>query len=372
MKIAISATNPCHLWDMAKALSAMGALACYYSGYPRWRLDVPDGLLLRTKSGKTIVTYLLNRLPPKLRPSMLRTFRWQDAGFDRWVASSLRPADFIHAMPGQSLQTFRKARDSGTATVLNHASGPLWRQNAIVAEEYRRAGLPPPAEDPSMRELEEIHRSEYGLADIHCVASRVVNEQLRAEGIEAGRIWTVPYSADERIFYPGERAPEFRAVFAGQLVLRKGLRTLLQALESIADTGITLDCFGHRAEETIADILCYRGRSEVIYHGAVARERLADAFRAASVLILPSYEEAFGLVVPQALACGCPCIVSDRTGAADLIVHRKNGSIFPAGDATALAEEILWWRNHPASVGLEWSWADAARTLLELSNRYAG
>ena len=38
MKISISATNPCHLYPMARALATESALGCYYSGYPAWKL----------------------------------------------------------------------------------------------------------------------------------------------------------------------------------------------------------------------------------------------------------------------------------------------------------------------------------------------
>ncbi|MBV8585122.1 MAG: glycosyltransferase [Verrucomicrobia bacterium] len=54
--------------------------------------------------------------------------------------------------------------------------------------------------------------------------------------------------------------------------------------------------------------------------------QLSEQMRQASVLVLPSLEEGFGLVVPQALACGAPCIVSESIGAKDLIEVRRNGS----------------------------------------------
>jgi glycosyltransferase involved in cell wall biosynthesis len=73
-------------------------------------------------------------------------------------------------------------------------------------------------------------------------------------------------------------------------------------------------------------------------------------------------------VVVQALNCGLPCVVSDRVGAADLIEHHRNGSIFPAGDSGALAEEIAWWlRNPPASSFPPLTWDGPAQRLIELS-----
>jgi glycosyltransferase involved in cell wall biosynthesis len=98
---------------------------------------------------------------------------------------------------------------------------------------------------------------------------------------------------------------------------------------------------------------------------------LAQTFRESSVLVLPSLEEGFGLVVAQALHCGLPCIVSDRVGAKDFIEHRVNGSIFPAGDSHALADELEWWSRHPRRVKHSYSWPDAANQLIKLSGHPA-
>lgn len=54
-------------------------------------------------------------------------------------------------------------------------------------------------------------------------------------------------------------------------------------------------------------------------------------------------------------------------GAKDLIEHRKNGSIFPSGDAKALAEELVWWRTHPQQATRLYPWEEPARKLIELS-----
>ena len=95
-----------------------------------------------------------------------------------------------------------------------------------------------------------------------------------------------------------------------------------------------------------------------------SQEQLARAMRDSSVLVLPSLEEGFGLVVPQALNCGCPCIVSDRTGGKDCIRHRDHGSIFPASDAQALAEELAWWERNPRRTGDNFTWTEGARTII--------
>jgi glycosyltransferase involved in cell wall biosynthesis len=209
--------------------------------------------------------------------------------------------------------------------------------------EYQRAGLRLTEHSPYDAAYFIREDEEYALTDFHCVASTVVRDQLIARGISQKQIWVVRYGADQLTFNPGpdSKPPEnFRILFAGQVCLRKGIKTLLDALTVAAQPEWHVEFYGARLGEADRDIAAYRGPSPLHFHGPVSQGNLADAMRSSSVLVLPSLEEGFGLVVPQALNCGIPCIVSDRVGGKDLIQHRMNGSIIPAQQPEALAGGI--------------------------------
>lgn len=368
MKISIAATNPCHLWPLARELASAGRLGCYYSGYPVWKLRPPEGMAIRTHSLRTNVVYALLKFAPEhLRPSSRRLFLWQDHGFDRWVGEHLDPCEFIHAMPGQALITFRGAKQLGMRTVLNHATGPTRDWVRIMEPEYRRAGLNLTEHSPYDASYFAREDEEYALTDFHCVASTVVRDQLIARGIPPKRIWVVPYGADKLTFNhrtDNETPRDFRILFAGQVCLRKGIKTLLDALTVADQPDWKVDFCGARLGEADGDITGYRGRSPLHFHGPISQGKLADTMRQSSVLVLPSLEEGFGLVVPQALNCGLPCIVSDRVGGKDLIRHHENGSIIPVQNPEALAAELKWWAGHRACVNQTFSWTEAADRLI--------
>lgn len=370
MKISFSATNPCHLWPTALAVAAEGSLGHYYSGYPAWKLGASHAAQLRCHSLRTNIVYgLLKYAPARLRPSSRRLFLWQDHGFDRWVGRHLEPCDFIQAMPGQARETFRAARKKGIRTVLNHATGPIRDWVEIMRPEYERIG----------RRLEELcpyddayftrEDEEYTLTDYHCVASTVVRDQLIARGIARERIWLAPYGADTGtpVFTREPAAPadgKFRILFAGQIGLRKGIRTLLAALTAAERPDWQVDFVGAKLDESDRDFAAYKGATPLHFHGAISQSLLAEWMRKSSVLVLPSLEEGFGLVIPQALNCGCPCVVSDRVGGKDLLRHRENGSVFPVSDAAALAVELTWWSTNPKRTQENFTWTPGARTLI--------
>jgi glycosyltransferase involved in cell wall biosynthesis len=361
------------MWSLAHAVAQEGAAGLYYSGYPSWKIPGADPRMLRCHSLRTNIVYaLLKYAPDLIRPRSRTLYRWQDRGFDRWVGRRIEACDFIHAMPGQALHTFRAARERGIRTVLNHATGPVRDWVRIMEPEYQRVGMKLENACPYDAEYFAREDEEYALADFHCAASTIVRRQLVSLGIAEDRIWVVPYGAEtgSPVFQRAKNPsapPVFRILFAGQIALRKGVRTLLDALTLANRPTWKMDFLGARLPESARDIEAYRGATPLSFHGPVSQQQLARSMRESSVLVLPSLEEGFGLVVPQALNCGCPCIVSDRVGGGDYVRHRENGSIFPVSDARALCDELLWWEAHPGRTTDNFTWTAPARTLIAKS-----
>ncbi|MDE0821943.1 MAG: glycosyltransferase, partial [Opitutales bacterium] len=67
---------------------------------------------------------------------------------------------------------------------------------------------------------------------------------------------------------------------------------------------------------------------------------LHEVYAKSSVLVHPSLADGFGYVVQEAMACGLPVIVTDATGAADLVTDGRNGFVVPAGDAQSIADRL--------------------------------
>lgn len=79
--------------------------------------------------------------------------------------------------------------------------------------------------------------------------------------------------------------------------------------------------------------------------GFVNQSQLPSVYSSADLFVLPSEYEPFGVVVNEAMLCGCPVVVSDRVGAGyDLVRHGETGFVYPVGDVDALAsifQEVL-------------------------------
>jgi glycosyltransferase involved in cell wall biosynthesis len=76
----------------------------------------------------------------------------------------------------------------------------------------------------------------------------------------------------------------------------------------------------------------------VRFLGFVNQSQLPSVYGAADLFVLPSLYEPFGLVINEAMLCGCPVAISDRVGAKfDLVREGENGYVFPAEDVGAIS-----------------------------------
>jgi glycosyltransferase involved in cell wall biosynthesis len=79
----------------------------------------------------------------------------------------------------------------------------------------------------------------------------------------------------------------------------------------------------------------------VSFAGFLNQSQIVRAYACADVLILPSVGETWGMVVNEAMACGRPCVVSDRVGSGpDLVVPEETGLVFPHGNVLELSASM--------------------------------
>ncbi len=178
-------------------------------------------------------------------------------------------------------------------------------------------------------------------------------ELARASSVGAVKGITVqpsPFSLDLSRFHPpgpDEPRPDLPSVlFVGAMDnghAFKGVPQLIEAFATVRpDVPCTLELVGDgdlrpRLEAAahasgVAEHITFLGRVD---------DELARAYRMASVVVLPSTtrEEAFGVVLAEGMASGCPCIASNFPGV-DAVVRSGDGILVPPGDVTALAEAI--------------------------------
>ncbi|NNJ11298.1 glycosyltransferase family 4 protein [Chloroflexales bacterium ZM16-3] len=163
-------------------------------------------------------------------------------------------------------------------------------------------------------------------------------------------------------------ADDERLVFhVGRIVYEKGLHVLLEAWPQIAQAGARLliaGTGGYLDElQGQAEAAGLNGR--VRFAGFLSDEERDKIYRVADVAVFPSLYEPFGIVALEASAAGCPLVVSDAGGLAEVVRHGETGLIAPAWNVDALAAAVLECLRSPERAATR---ADAA--LAEMRRHY--
>lgn len=113
------------------------------------------------------------------------------------------------------------------------------------------------------------------------------------------------------------------AIQVGQINSRKGIVEILMAFRQVVsklDAGLLLVGSGPLEDYLRAKITAYGLGSFVRHVRHVPNELLPKYYSAADVFVMPSQGDIWGLVVNEAAACGLPLVLSDRVGAAQLLL----------------------------------------------------
>ncbi|BBA99215.1 putative glycosyltransferase [Actinacidiphila reveromycinica] len=85
----------------------------------------------------------------------------------------------------------------------------------------------------------------------------------------------------------------------------------------------------------------------VRFRPPVDQEQLADWYRAATVLVMPSYSESFGLVAIEAQACGTPVVAASVGGLPVAVADGRTGFLVPGHDPRDYAEVLRRFVDDP-------------------------
>ena len=173
--------------------------------------------------------------------------------------------------------------------------------------------------------------------------SGAIAESLPVPSIRVGN----PY--DDEVFKGSPTELKKRElIFVGRLVSDKGASLLLDALK-LMTTKARLTMVGNGPERAALEKQTAESglQAQVEFAGSRHGEQLADALREHEILVVPSlWQEPFGIVALEGIACGCVVIGSAGGGLAEAI--DSCGVTFPNGDARALANAMTRLLDDPA------------------------
>jgi len=195
----------------------------------------------------------------------------------------------------------------------------------------------------------------FRLCDVFLVYGIRSTEYLRDHGVPPEKIFSGCQAAYLPENYCSSSVIEYRLLnghkdkvrflYVGRLSSEKGIFDLLEALSiiNINHCRVELILVGDGAiRPELEKFVVERNLIDVVdFLGPKVGAELYDQYRLADCLVLPSHSEPWGLVVNEALAYGCPVVVSNICGCVpELVIDGITGYKFKAGDVADLVNKL--------------------------------
>lgn len=138
-----------------------------------------------------------------------------------------------------------------------------------------------------------------------------------------------------------------RIVFSGRFDKKKNLPLLIKSLPQVLDKypGLILDIAGSGSSREVNDlhhlVSSMQLEPSIQFHGWIGTDRMRQLLTASKLLVLPSENENFAIVVAEALSLGIPCVVSKFVGTADIVAKHRAGEVINQLTPTSIADGII-------------------------------
>jgi glycosyltransferase involved in cell wall biosynthesis len=150
------------------------------------------------------------------------------------------------------------------------------------------------------------------------------------------------YVPQPRIHAESSRIGVFHLLYLGRIEVMKGIFDLIQAMRFLQD--VTLDVVGCGVDLDAAQAAA--AGLPVTFHGF--QVDCGPYFRAADLLVFPSYSEGLAQVPLEAMAHGLPCLISDIEGALETADGGACAEVFHCGNSRELAQKVAGLQKNSA------------------------
>jgi len=293
---------------------------------------------------------ILNRLfglPRSKSLKELDTFLYRKAAAAKVSKAAF---EFVHGWASFSLEAFERSKRFNNSILLLERSCPhILVQQDLLRAEYEFFNL---AKNENSTRLLDIMIAEYELADHIIVPSGYTAESFEKYGLSHKvRVATLAgnnFTQRKNLV----RKKTFTVGAIGGNIIRKGFIYLLQAwLEAeLKDARLVLRTSPDELKKIPQILEVAKKCRNVELIGYLPK--VSDFFDELDLMILPSIDEGYGMVVEEAVSAGVPTSVSSNVGAKARVWETNSGSVFPIRNVQSLVDIMQeeYARYHDCSI----------------------
>ena len=347
MKVSISVAGRFHAFDLAKCIQDHGCLSELLTSYPAF--FVKKFGIEKEKVKSFIPKEIFGRVHNKIFGTQSSFDFILNDIFDIYSSNIISTHSDIYILwSGGSLRTIKKIRkkNSDAVIIIERGSAHIEEQ----AEILKRLN----GKDIVSRKFIEKETEEYELADFISLPGKYAFNSFIKRGFNEEKLLVNNYGVDLSSFVANNR-PEtkescLKVGYAGNISSQKGVMELIMAVEDLIKEGLKMELYLTGNVDSLTFDVSLLNKDFIIYHKAVPQGELNKFYHGIDVFVLNTYQDGFGMVILQALACGVPVIGTTHSGALDVIEDGRNGFIIEAGNESQLKNKLAWFNSNRDSI----------------------
>ncbi|MDA9297876.1 glycosyltransferase family 4 protein [Pseudomonadales bacterium] len=370
-----------HVFQLAKILKDEGLLRLLVTAYPKFKIAREWPVFVDVSKSYPFYAFLryvvillkrfnINILSSKLQESMHNRFA-------KTTASLISEKDdVVIGLSSFMEESIISAKLCGVISIVEHGSLHISTERDILLKECDKHGYQKFGNWQHLWMIEKMDR-EFTNADYVFCCSTLAKKTLIDKGVDESKIFSNPLGVDLNKFnqHKNNSGP-FKYLHVSNMSPLKGIQYIIEAFKMMSDLDCELWLVGPMPNEIKLQKLI-NSTPKVIYHGYVSEDELPAIYNQCDVFVHPSLSDGWAMTVLQAMASGVPPIVSDMTGAKEVVNDGSNGWVVPAGDKNSLyntmliaynnKEELISMGNRASAfVNSGYSWDDYGKRLLDI------
>ena len=370
-----------HVFQLAKILKEKGLLDILATAYPRFKIEKEWPIFsaeLKSYPLFAVLRYVVIALKRFRMDGISSKFQeYMHNQFSRTTSKLINDKDdVVIGLSSFMEDSITVAKLNGVISIVEHGSLHIELEREILLPECEKHNFQPFGNWQHLWLIEKMNR-EFNNADYIFCCSNLAKQTLIDKGIKEDKIFANPLGVDLNAFNVNrDKSGCFKYLHVSNMSPLKGIHYIIEAFDMLSDIDCELWLVGPMPSEIKLQKLI-KSNPKIKYHGYIPENELPSIYNQCDVFVHPSLSDGWAMTVLQAMASGVPPIVSDMTGAKEVVNDGRNGWVVPAGDKTSLYNTMLNAYNNKeelismgsratASVNSGYSWDDYGKRLLDI------
>ena len=172
-------------------------------------------------------------------------------------------------------------------------------------------------------------------------------KRLYMQFVDEDKIIVIPFGIDFKEIKAKDYSRQHDRIslmYAGPLILRKGIHYLLLALAKISKRykDVELHIYGDGPQLSYLKELAQtlRIKNKVYFHGFMPRRKLLMEYAKHDIYVHPSISESFGIAILEAMAAGLPVVAFNIPNVNEIVLHKKTGLLVQPSNVNELTDSL--------------------------------